>query len=93
MNFLEERIIRDGIVKEGNVLKVTCSEAQRICLETHGRVAQAVFAEEAPLREAAFPLEKFYTKIEGDPNAFIYITVTAADGSYATTRAYFIDEL
>ena len=53
----------------------------------------SVFAEGGPLQEAAFPLEKFYTKIEGDPNAFIYITVTAADGSYATTRAYFIDEL
>lgn len=24
MNFLEERIVKDGIVKEGNVLKVDC---------------------------------------------------------------------
>ena len=35
----------------------------------------------------------FLEKVHDDPNAFVYVTVTAADGSYATTRAYFLNEL
>jgi len=78
---------------EGDVLKVTCSDAQRITMETHGRMAKAVIAEDEPLREAEFSLDRFFTKTSGDPDAFIYITVTAPDGSYATTRAYYMNEL
>ena len=79
---------------EGNVLKVTCSDAQRINLETHGRMAQVVFATDEPLREAEFDLEKFFSNVDcDDPNVFVYVTVTALDGSYATTRAYFLNEL
>ena len=78
---------------EGDVLKVTCSDAQRITLETHGRMAQAVFAADEPLREAEFHLDKFFSNVDGDPKAFVYVTVTAADGSYATTPAYFVKEL
>ena len=78
---------------EGDVLKVTCSDAQRINLETYGRFARVVNAEDAPLREAEFPLDAFFAKVDGDPNACIYITVTAPDGSYAATRAYFLEEL
>jgi len=79
---------------EGNVLKVTCSNAQRINLETHGRMAQVVFATDEPLREAEFDLEKFFSNVDcDDPNVFVYVTVTALDGSYATTRAYFLNEL
>ena len=79
---------------EGNVLKVTCSDTQRINLETHGRMAQVVFATDEPLREAEFDLEKFFSNVDcDDPNVFVYVTVTALDGSYATTRAYFLNEL
>jgi len=78
---------------EGDVLKVTCSDAQRINMETHGRLAKVVIAEGEPIREAEFPLDNFFAKTEGDPGAFIYITVTAPDGSYATTRAYSLNEL
>lgn len=78
---------------EGDVLKVTCSDAQRIVIETHGRPAQAVNAENEPIREAEFSLDSFFAKINGDPEAFIYITVTAPDGSYATTRPYYLNEL
>ena len=78
---------------EGNVLKVTCSAAQRINMETYGRIAKVVNANDEPLREAEFPLDNFFTKVDGDPDAFIYITVTAPDGSYATTRPYYLKEL
>ena len=79
---------------EGNVLKVTCSDAQRINLETHGRMAQVVFATDEPLREAEFDLEKFFSNVDcDDPNVFVYVTVTALDGSYATTRPYYLKDL
>ena len=78
---------------EDNVLTVTCSDAQQVTVETHGRQARMVHADGALLQEAAFPLENLLPKIEKDANAFIYVTVTAADGSYATTRAYSVKEL
>ena len=78
---------------EGNILKVTCSDAQRINMETHGRPAQVVNAEGEPLREAEFPLDNFIAKTNDDPNALFYITVTAPDGSYATTRPYYLKDL
>ena len=82
-----------GLSIEGNVLKVTCSDAQRINLETHGRLAQVINAEGKPLREAEFSLDTFFAKTEGDPEAFIYITVTAPDGTYAITRPYYLKDL
>ena len=82
-----------AIYMEGNVLKVTCSDAQRINLETHGRMAQVVFAKDEPLREAEFDLDTFFSRVDGDPGAFVFLTVTAPDGSYATTRPYYIKDL
>lgn len=78
---------------EDRVLKVTCSNAQRVNLETYGRPAQVVLGENTPLQTAEFPLDAFFEKAEGDPEAFIYITVTAPNGSYATTRPYYLKEL
>ena len=82
-----------GLRMEGNVLKVTCSDAQRVNLETHGRTAGVVNANGDPLREAEFPLDNFIAKTDGDPEAFVYITVTAPDGTYATTRPYYLKDL
>ena len=82
-----------GLRVEGNVLKVTCSDAQRINLETHGRLASVVHAKAEPLREAEFPLDNIIAKAAGDPGALIYITVTAPDGTYAVTRPYYLNEL
>ena len=79
---------------EGNVLKVTCSDAQRINLESHGRMAKVVIADDVPLREAKFDLETFFSQVNpDDPNVYVYVTVTASDGSYATTRAFYLNEL
>jgi hypothetical protein len=82
-----------GLCIEGDVLKVTCSDAQRINLETHGRMAQVILAANEPLREAEFNLGTFFSRVDGDPNAFVYVTVTAPDGSYATTRPYYLKDL
>ena len=78
---------------EGTVLKVTCSDACQINLETHARFARLVCAKEEPLREAEFDLEPFFSKVGNDPKACVYLTVTAPDGSYATTRPYSVKEL
>ena len=78
---------------EGDVLKVTCSDAQRINLETYGRMAKVVLAANEPLQEAAFNLSSFFAKVDDDPDAFIYVTVTAPDGTYATTRPYYLKDL
>ena len=84
----------NDIYMEGTVLKVTCSDAQCIRVETHGRMARTVVAADEPLREAELNLETFFSKVDrDDPNVFIYITVTAPDGTYATTRVFYLNEL
>ena len=77
----------------GDVLKVTCSDAQRINIATHKRIAGVVAAGDEPLREAEISLTKFFAQNDGNPEAFIYITVTAPDGSYAATRPYYLRDL
>ena len=78
---------------EGNVLKVTCSDAQRVNLATHGRLADVVHADGEPLREASFQLDNILNLTGNDAGAFIYITVTAPDGTYAITRPYYLKDL
>jgi hypothetical protein len=63
-------------------------------METHGRSGSFVEAEgENWLKEATFDLADFFKKAEGDENCCIILTVTAPDGTYATTRAYYLNEL
>jgi hypothetical protein len=76
------------------VLKVSCSDAAQVTLETHGRTAYSVVAKDAPLRTAEFSMEKLLSRVSmDDPSVYVYVTVTAQDGSYAVTRAYFLNEL
>lgn len=77
-----------------NVLKITCSDAQYITLESHGRFARRAAANgNAWIQEAKFDLTDFISKADGDTNAYIHLTVTAPDGTYAATRAYYAEEL
>ncbi|MBR6694769.1 MAG: hypothetical protein IKL62_07475 [Clostridia bacterium] len=79
---------------EGGKLKVICSDAKRINLETHGRIARNVIAEGNNwLREAEVDLTDFIDRVKEDPSAYIRLTVTAPDGTYAATRAYYLNEL
>ena len=79
---------------EGDKLKITCSDARYIMMETHGRCGCLVEAEgENWLKEATFDLADFIKKAEDDESCCIILTVTAPDGTYATTRAYYLNEL
>ena len=79
---------------EGDKLKLTCTDARQIMMQTHGRSGLNVEAEgENWLQEVTFDLADFFKKAEGDESCCITLTVTAPDGSYATTRAYYLNEL
>ena len=79
---------------EDNILRITCSEARSIALESHGRYAVCALAEgENWLREAEFDLSKFIERSNGVMEKYIHLTIAAPDGSYAATRAYFLKEL
>ena len=77
---------------EENILKVTCSDARQIALESHGRFARRAANDDGTfIREAEFDLTKFFEK--ADDSMYIHLTVTAPDGTYAATRAYYLNEL
>jgi len=79
---------------EDNTVKITCSEAAHIKLITHTRHAQMAFAEKGThLTEAQFDMTRWMKANQGSENAFLRLIVTAADGTYAVTRAYWMDEL
>lgn len=79
---------------ENRILKISCSDAREIVLESRGRYARRIGAEEGNwLREAEFDLTSFMDKAGDDPANYIYLTVTAPDGTYAATRAYYVAEL
>ena len=83
-----------SLTVEENILKITCSDALQITLESHGRFTRRVAADSGNcIREAEFDLTNFLAKTTGDPNAFLCLTVTAPDGTYAATRAYYHEEL
>lgn len=78
---------------DGNTLKITCSDARYITLESHGRFARRVTAEEdAWIRETEFDLTDFFSRADNE-NMYLHLTVTAPDGSYAATRSYYLKEL
>ena len=80
-----------SLTLEGTMLRITCDPAAEICLETHARHAQRKAGE--GITEAEFDLRVLMEKSAGDPDAFFRLTVTAPDGKYAVTRAYFLDEI
>jgi hypothetical protein len=47
----------------------------------------------ATVTSAEFDLSTWFEKSAGNPDAFIRLTVTAPDGTYAATRAYWMEEL
>lgn len=84
---IHELTIDDGL------LRIRCSEAVHITVETQGRSAKYVAAEDGLLTYAEFDMTSWKERSAKDPNAFIRLTVTAADGTYAATRAYWLEEL
>lgn len=83
-----------SLTLEGNILRLTFSEAREVTLQTQARFARRCTGENGALiTEAEFDLSTWFEKSAGDPDAFIRLTVTAPDGSYAATRAYWLEEL
>ena len=83
----------NSLTIDGNTLRITCSDAQSISFESYGRVAYRALAENGKwLHEAEFDLTKFFSKADHE-NMYIQLTVTAPDGRYAATRAYYLNEL
>ena len=80
-----------SLTLEGNILRLTCTEAREVALQAHARFARRVAGD--GITEAEFDLSTWFEKSAGNPNAFIRLTVTAADGTYAATRAYWLEEL
>lgn len=83
-----------SITIKDNILTVTCSDAVSVKLESHVRFARNVRAENGKtINKAEFDISIFTEKAAKEPNAYLYLTVNAQDGSYAVTRAYYINEL
>ncbi|MBR4288066.1 MAG: hypothetical protein IKT50_01360 [Clostridia bacterium] len=83
-----------NLTLENNVLKISCSDARFITLECQERFARRCNAEsENWLHEAEFDITKFIERSHGDESMYLHLTVTAPDGSYAATRAYYLNEL
>jgi hypothetical protein len=82
-----------SLTVEENILKITCTDAREVRLESHGRFARDARGEgEQYLREAEFDISTFLKKADRE-DMFLRLTVTAPDGTYAATRAYFLDEI
>ncbi len=84
-----------SLTLEDGVLDITCSDAATIIVETHNRIARRAVAEPgAVLNHARFDLTGFFELSRRYPqeHAFFRVTVFGPDGSYAATRAYWLDE-
>ena len=87
-----------SLTLEGSMLKITCSDAASIALESDCRFAKRTLPAQSDdlLHEATFDLTKW---IEGTKshetaeNAYIRLTVYGPYGHRAFTRAYFYNEL
>ena len=84
----------NSLTWDGASLHITCSPAARVQVLTHTRCAKLAYAGEGePITEASFDMSGWLKRFREKENAFLRLIVTAADGSYAVTRAYFVDEL
>ena len=83
-----------SLTLEDNILRLTFTEAREVALQSQARFARRCAGENGSLiTEAEFDLSTWFEKSAGNPDAFIRLTVTAPDGTYAATRAYWLEEL
>ena len=82
-----------SVTVEAGRLRITCSPAARVRLETGNRWATAVVAQDEAMTEAEFSLSYWLNNTQNQPDAFLWLTVTAPDGTYAATRAYYRKEI
>ena len=86
---ITELTLEDGMVD------IRCSPAVSIQVETHARTQRLVIPKDGAqtIDGARFDLKEWMEEEKDAPSAFFRITVTAPDGTYAVTRAYWLDEL
>ena len=82
-----------SLTVEGEALQITCSPAARIHLETGNRWATVVVGEDGPITQARISLAYWLKNSAGQDDAFLRLTVTAPDGTFAATRAYYRKEI
>ena len=76
---------------DGAKLRITCSPAARVQVLTQARQVQLAFDKDGAVTEAEFDMTRWLLRSHDD--GFLRLIVTAADGTYAVTRAYWLDEL
>jgi len=85
-----------SLTVDGNLLRITCSEAGNVAYLTNGRENGRAFGtKEEPLTEAIFDLTKWKEGIteEWKDKAFFRLCVTSPEGKKAWTRAYYLKDL
>jgi len=79
---------------EDGMLEIECSPCQRIQVITQTRVAHLAIADGGQtITGAQFDMNRWLTRSQGKENCFFRLVVTAPDGTYAVTRAYWLDKL
>lgn len=78
---------------DGKNVHISCSPARQIQLVTQSRWAQTVYCQDGLLDKAEFDMSQWLQRSEGDMDSFFRLIVTACNGTYAVTRAYFLSEL
>lgn len=76
---------------DAGILRVTCSPAATVRLLKNRRPIRMAWGD--GITEAEFDLTKWYALCKEDPNAWFYLLITAADGTYAVTKAYRPEDL
>lgn len=83
-----------SLTLEEGKLTVTCSDAARICLHSQCRFGKSVSAQPGQaLNRGEFDVTKWLELSADDPNAFLRVAVYAPNGTFAATRAYWMNEL
>lgn len=82
-----------SLTLEDGTLRIACSPAARVQLIAHNRHAQMAYDPEGKITEAVFDISGWLSKNRENPKGFLRLIVTAPDGTYAVTRAYWMDEL
>ena len=84
-----------SLTLDGSVLRVTCTDARHITLESgdrYGRCAMPIH-NDGLLREAAFDISDWLASRNDDPTAWLRLVVHGPYGHYAATRGYTWSEL
>ncbi len=82
-----------SLILDGDELRITCSPAVKVQLVSNARTCQMAHGNGGTLTEASFQITKWQEKYRDNPKVYLRFIVTAPDGTYAVTRAYWFREL